>query len=81
LKANDSKKYYTNIDNTTIAKSQAASHAAEQERYLENLKRAETNAGTSVAKHNADIDIDMGTESANTTNWNTWLAEQESRFR
>lgn len=81
LKANQAEASGKQIDDQTIAKSAKESELAEKQRYQYNHKVGDENSGRSVAKINQDIDVEMGKESANTTNWNTWFMEQEQRAR
>lgn len=81
LKANQAEASGKQIDDQTIAKSAKESELAEKQRYQYNHKVGDENSGRSVAKINQDIDVEMGKESANTTNQNTWFMEQEQRAR
>ena len=81
LKANDAERLGRQTDNAAIKESAYRSEVAEKERYAKNHEIGYENSVKSNAKHSADIDATIGEHSANTTNWNTWLSEQEQRFR
>lgn len=68
-------------DNAAIAKSREEQWELAQKVYDYNHKAADENMGRLVAKNNADIDVDMGLATANTTNWNNFLSGLEHDAR
>lgn len=81
LKANETLRHGKQVDNAALKESAYKSETAEAERYAKNQEIGYENSVRSNAKRSADIDATIGEHSANTTNWNTWLSEQEQRFR
>lgn len=68
-------------DNAAIAKSREEQWELDQKVYDYNHRAADENMGRLVAKNNADIDVDMGLATANTTNWNNFLSGLENDAR
>lgn len=81
LKANEIERLGKQTDASAIKESSDKSELAEKERYAKNAEIEYNNRVRSNAKLSADIDATMGRYSADTTNFNTWLSEQEQRFR
>ena len=81
LKAKDIEQQGKDIDSTAVLENDKINRAAEKERYLRNLKKAEDSSQISTAKENHDISVIEAADSVATQNRDTLLSEFETRAR